>query len=185
MKGGVAMSIQIVYETHSISVDNEAGLAAGWLPSRLSDRGRELARELGRRRQDDGLRAVFCSDLQRAQETARIAFSGTGLTVLADWRLRECDYGQLNGRPSAEVHDQRRRYLDTPYPGGESWRQAVARVTRFLPDLGLRWENTRVLVIGHLATRYAFEHVLHAVPLETLLETGTVWQAGWEYLYET
>ena len=82
------MSTSVVFETHSITEDNEAGVATGWLPGRLSPRGRELARELGSRRRDDGLSAVFTSDLVRAAETVSVAFGGTGIPVLQDWRLR-------------------------------------------------------------------------------------------------
>lgn len=31
------MTISVVFETHSITVDNEAGRATGWLPGELSD----------------------------------------------------------------------------------------------------------------------------------------------------
>jgi len=72
--------------------------------------------------------------------------------------------------------------VNTPYPGGESWRQAVARVGRFLDDLPLRWSNTRVLVIGHVATRWAFEHLLNGVSLENLVLAEFDWREGWEYL---
>jgi len=37
----------VVFETHSITVDNERGVATGWLPGELSERGRDVARELG------------------------------------------------------------------------------------------------------------------------------------------
>jgi 2,3-bisphosphoglycerate-dependent phosphoglycerate mutase len=149
------MAIEIVYETHSITEDNEAGRATGWLPGRLSAAGRRLAGELGQRRRDDAIAAVFSSDLRRAVDTAEIAFAGTAVPVLLDWRLRECDYGSLNGMPAAEVHGNRTEYLDVPYPGGESWRQAVERVRRFIDDVPLRWSGKRVLVIGHVATRWA------------------------------
>ena len=95
------MPIHIVYETHSLTEDNERGIATGWHPGRLSDRGRALAAELGARRRNDGITAVFTSDLARALETARIAFAGTSLPVFMDWRLRECDYGTFNGHPAA------------------------------------------------------------------------------------
>ncbi|MDI5938350.1 histidine phosphatase family protein, partial [Micromonospora sp. DH15] len=87
------MSTRIVFETHSWSEDNDRGVATGWLPGRLSARGRALAAELGDRRRHDGIAAVFTSDLRRAVETAEVAFGGTGIPVLYDWRLRECDYG--------------------------------------------------------------------------------------------
>ena len=175
------MAIEIVYETHSWSEDNESGLASGWRDSRLSERGRESARTLGERRRADGLSAVFSSDLTRAVDTARIAFAGTEIPLFCDWRLRECDYGAWNGAPRAQVLADRAAHLDRPYPDGESWRQAVNRAGRFLDDLPVRWQGGRVLVIGHVATHWALEHLLRGVPLEALAAAEFVWQEGWEY----
>ena len=171
----------MVFETHSMTVDNERGRATGWLPGMLSDRGQEFARELGRRREDDGITAVFSSDLARAVQTASIAFGQTAIPVLHDWRLRECDYGSRNGMPASELHAGRLDHLDQPYPGGESWRQAVTRVSRFLTDLPLRWDGRRVLVIGHVATRWGLDHFINGVPLENLAREEFAWQEGWEY----
>ena len=84
------MAVDIVYETHAVTTDNEAGLATGWLPGQLSPQGRALAEQLGRRRRADGLIAVFVSDLRRAVETAEIAFRGS----------RDAD---LPGRAAARV----------------------------------------------------------------------------------
>jgi 2,3-bisphosphoglycerate-dependent phosphoglycerate mutase len=173
--------IQVVFETHSISEDNERAAASGWSHSRLSPRGRELARELGQRRRGDGIDAVFSSDLRRAAETAEIAFAESAIPILLDWRLRECDYGELNAGPAAEHVAGRARFLDQPYPAGESWRQAAARVGRFVADLPSRWEGKRVLVIGHVATRWGLEHYLAGMALEELVEAGFSWQEGWEY----
>lgn len=180
------MPVQVVYETHATTLDNEAGIATGWLPGALSAAGREQAAELGRRRRSDGLAAVFCSDLARATQTAAIAFDGSGIPVLLDWRLRECDYGSLNGTSAAQMHAHRDEYLDQPYPGGESWRQATARVSRFLADVALlqaqRWPGQRVLVIGHVATRWGLEVALLGTPLEELISRDFGWQPGWEYV---
>ncbi|HEY7324936.1 MAG TPA: histidine phosphatase family protein [Streptosporangiaceae bacterium] len=173
---------QLVFETHSTTVDNEAGIATGWLPGELSAVGRLQAAELGRRRAADGLTAVFCSDLARATQTAAIAFDGTGIPVLLDWRLRECDYGSLNGMAAAEMHAHRAEYLDRPYPDGESWRQATDRVRRVLPDVSLRWPEQRILLIGHVATRWGLEIALLGTPLEKLASRPFDWQPGWEYV---
>ena len=173
---------EIVFETHSWSEDNERGIATGWLPGRLSPQGRQLAAELGQRRRHDGIAAVFASDLKRAVDTAQIAFGAPAMPVFLDWRLRECDYGALNGRPAIEIHRDRTYRVNAPFPGGESWRQAVARVGRFLDDVPTRWSNTRILVIGHVATRWGFEHLLNGVPLENLVLAEFAWQEGWEYL---
>jgi 2,3-bisphosphoglycerate-dependent phosphoglycerate mutase len=173
--------IEIVFETHATTEDNEAGRATGWLPGRLSAAGRAQAAELGQRRRQNGIAAVFCSDLGRAAQTAAIAFGGSGLPVLLDWRLRECDYGTLNGMPAAELHAHRTEYLNVPYPGGESWRQATDRVGRFLTDLPSRWDGRRVVVIGHVATRWGLDRFIGGAALADLDAADFAWRPGWEY----
>jgi 2,3-bisphosphoglycerate-dependent phosphoglycerate mutase len=157
-KAGRVETVELVFETHSTSEDNERGIATGWLGGRLSAEGRVQAAELGRRRRDDGISVVFASDLNRAVETTQIAFDGSGIPVFLDWRLRECDYGAMNGMPSRELEAERPRRLDDPFPEGESWREAVARVVGFLDELMASHRSERVLLIGHVATRWALDH---------------------------
>jgi len=175
----VAVHVAVVFETHSTSEDNEAGIATGWLPGRLSARGRGQAALLGQRRRDDGLDVVFTSDLRRAVETAGIAFGSSPLRLVADERLRECNYGELNG--TAEPLHDRAAHIDVPYPAGESWRQAIARVSGFLDELRRERAGERVLVIGHSATRFALELVANGRELEDVISEPFVWQPGWEY----
>ena len=152
------VGINIVFETHSISEDNERGIATGWHHGRLSQEGRRLAVELGNRRRNDGIHVIFTSDLRRAVETVEIALGDTSIRIFHDWRLRECDYGDRNGMPTVEFHRSRRQYLDEPYPRGESWRQAVHRVGRFLRDLpsagkgGACWWWVMLPRVGHSST---------------------------------
>ncbi len=173
--------VQVVFETHSTSEDNERGVAAGWLGGKLSIAGQAQARELGKRRCHDNIAAVFSSDLNRAVETARIAFAATAIPVKLDWRLRECNYGALNGMPRQQLDSERTRRLDHPFPEGESWRQAVARVVSFLHELAAEQQGNRVLLIGHVATRWALDHHVLGIPLEQVAATPFQWRAGWEY----
>ena len=171
----------VVFETHSTSEHNEAGIATGWLGGTLSAAGRAQAVELGERRRNDGIELVVASDLQRAIETAAIAFDGCGIPLRVDWRLRECDYGEMNGMPRALLDGQRVRRVDEPWPGGESWRQAVARVSSCLDEL----PGGRVLLIGHVATRWALDHRVNGRPLEELAAEEFDWRPGWEYELDT
>lgn len=175
------MATKIVFETHSTSEDNELGVVSGWADSALSAVGRQQALRLGERRSHDTIAAVFSSDLRRAVETATIAFDSTSAPVFLDWRLRECDFGDHAGIAVAELRLGRQQHIDEPYPGGESWRQAVERVGRFVDDESLRRAEATVLVIGHTATRWALEHQLRGVPLEELVHEEFTWQEGWEY----
>jgi len=174
----VGSPVDLVFETHSLTEDYERGLATGWLPGRLSERGRELAAELGERRRDDGLDAVLVSDLRRAVETAAIAFAGSDIPVLHDWRLRETDFGELNGRPVDEIRAV--GDVDQRFPGGESRAEAIARVDGALDDIAARWADRRVLVIAHMSTYCALEHRVRGLALDDIGRSFT-WQEGWTY----
>ncbi|WP_113705277.1 histidine phosphatase family protein [Nonomuraea lactucae] len=174
------MGVRLIYETHSMTVDNEIGIATGWLPGELSRAGRELAVELGARRRD--VDVVYASDLRRAVETVEIAFGG-GKEVRLDARLRECDYGIYNGRPVSEVEMLRGRHIDAPWPGGQSYRHVVAETAAFLEEeVKKEWQGGTVLIIAHSANRWALQNLLEGVPLEELVDAPFEWQPGWEFL---
>lgn len=173
--------ITLIYETHSTTTDNEAGIATGWLEGRLSQVGRQNAKALGDRRRDDGIATVYTSDLARAVETAHIAFSGSGIPVIEDPRLRECDYGELNGRPVSEIEAERLRRIDEPFPGGESYRDVVERTLSFLAELPEQLDGARVLLIAHSANRWALEQLLEGRDLRESVAAPFAWQEGWLY----
>lgn len=175
------MAIEIIYETHSVTEDNENGVATGWLPGTLSAQGRRFAAELGARRRDTGLAAVFVSDLRRAVQTAEIAFGDTAIPIHRDERLRECNYGQLNGYPAAVLAAERARRIDEPFPGGQSYRQVIEATGRFLHDLDRDWQDQRVLLISHSANRWALQCLLGGAAIEDLVDAPFVWQEGWHY----
>ena len=85
------MAVELVYETHSTSVDNENGIATGWLDGELSELGRRQAEELGARRRD--VAAVYASDLGRAVETA---------ATVSSWPV----IGSPSGRPVSASHSR-------------------------------------------------------------------------------
>lgn len=178
------MSVAVVFETHATSTDNEEGIATGWNDGLLSATGRLQARELGARRRANGIDAVLSSDLRRAVETASIAFADTGIPVRFDRRLRECDYGSMNGMPRALLDAERVEHIDEPWPGGESWRQAAARVNGLLDELPRSFAGQRLVVIGHVVTRWALEHRVNGVSIESLAAEEFVWRPGWEYVLE-
>jgi broad specificity phosphatase PhoE len=175
------MPVELIYETHSRTVDNERGIATGWLPGELSASGRELALELGRRWQNTELATVYTSDLRRARQTAEIAFAGRSVPVISDTRLRECNYGALNGMPAARLEAERARHIDTPYPDGQSYRQVLDQMRSFLCEVALRHQNQTILLIAHSANQWALQCLLDGQTLEVLLDAPFDWQPGWRF----
>ncbi|TCM46065.1 histidine phosphatase family protein [Kribbella sp. VKM Ac-2568] len=173
------MTVKLVYETHSTTVDNETGIATGWLPGELSAEGRRESVLLGERRQD--VDAIFSSDLLRAVKTVEIAFEGQAIPRFQDWRLRECDYGELNGAPVEQLAPRRPK-VGVPFPGGQSYRDVLGLTQSFLADIKGPYDGRKVLVVGHGAQRWALQHLLgDGTPLEDLVDAPFAWQPGWEY----
>jgi len=180
------MTVEIIFEYHSTSVDNEAGIASGWRDPQLSPAGREQAKRLGKRRHAERIDAVFCSDLRRAVETAEIAFPNA-VPIHPDRRLREYDYGKMTGAPPDQIHAERPHRANTPFPEGESLRDVAGRVKSFLDDLARDWNGKRVLVIGHGATRLAVDHLLGGLSLEEAASQTFTWEPvppSWRYVLE-
>lgn len=181
MGDATCMAVEIIYETHSTTIDNERGIATGWLPGKLSAAGREQARRLGERRREN-IQAVFVSDLTRAVETAKIAFGGRDIPIYQDPRLRECNYGEWNGMPVARLAAERSGHVFEPWPGGQSYLDVVEQTRDFLRGVARDWNGSTVVVIAHSANRWALDHLLHGVPLEDLVDAPFNWQEGWRYV---
>lgn len=175
--------MEIVLETHSSSLDNEAGIASGHADVDLSPRGEREAGALGERRRGEDIDIVYASDLRRSWRTAEIAFAMSSAPVVRDSRLRECDYGQLTGRPVDEIDRLREQAVAEPFPGGESYIQVVDRMIPWLEEMRSQAVR-RLVVVGHRATLYALDHLLLGTPLLEAVRKPFVWRPGWVYQTE-
>ena len=64
------MALTITYFVRGTTTDNESSLATGWLSGELSERGVEQTKMLGEQVANLKFDVVFCSDLQRAIDSA-------------------------------------------------------------------------------------------------------------------
>lgn len=177
------MGVHVIFEAHATSVDNDAELASGWYDAPLSPLGELQAKELGERRRGDGITAIWCSDLARSYRTAEVAFGRT-CPIVRDPRLREIHYGDLTRAPVADIQARKRQAVDVPFPNGESYRTAVARVEECLQELLPQLGRGTVLVIGHRATQYGLERMAKGVDVVAAVEAPWQWQPGWSYILD-
>ena len=90
------MAVKITYFVHGTTTDNLEHKSTGWLPGVLSDKGIEQSLALKDQVDINKFDVVFCSDLQRAIDSAKYTFEGVK-EIIQDERLRECNYGDYNG----------------------------------------------------------------------------------------
>jgi 2,3-bisphosphoglycerate-dependent phosphoglycerate mutase len=176
--------VHVYLEMHCTSEDNERGIASGHNDPDLSAAGKNQAIELGERYRGRWIDAVYCSDLLRARRTAELAFVPLGVPVTYDARLRECNYGDLNGQSRDELHANRLPYVDKPYPNGESWSDAAARTLALLEELIVNHAEDSVVIIGHSATRYALDSYMQQRPLEELVAEPWEWMPVWHWEWD-
>lgn len=92
-KGRPVQDVILWLIRHGETVWNAEHKISGWHDVELSERGRQMARDLRPRLQGRSFCGVFSSDLRRARDTAELAFGPAEVDV----RLRELDFGPLEG----------------------------------------------------------------------------------------
>lgn len=178
------MSTKITYFVHGTTIDNEQDLATGWLPGELSAVGKQHAKTLGEQVADKHFDVVFCSDLKRAIDSAELGFGGK-YKIFQDERLRECSYGDMNGKSATSFKDNMKEYVDTPFPNGESYKDVEKRLASFVEFLRQNYEGKHIAIVAHQGPQLALDVLLKDRTWQQAIDEDwrkqKAWQPGWEY----
>ncbi|MBI3442298.1 MAG: histidine phosphatase family protein [Candidatus Sungbacteria bacterium] len=137
------MSINITYFVHGTTTDNEKEISSGWFDAELSELGVRQAKKLREQTKDRKFGAVFCSDLKRAIDSAKLAFDGEA-PIMPDARLRECNYGAYNAKPSVIVELMQEQCITKRFPEGESYEDVKNRIANFLEFLSDKTTTAKI-----------------------------------------
>jgi probable phosphoglycerate mutase len=150
--------VKVYFTRHGESVFNVADRTMQAEPQdgdRLSERGWEQARGLGRRLQGEGIEAILASPFGRAQETAQAIGEVLGLTYATDDDLFEVR--QSDAYRAASPHYKGFGHAtwmpqhppEHAEPGAESFAEIVTRVQRVQDRLEQRIADERILCVSH------------------------------------
>ena len=175
------MKTKLIYFVHGTTYDNESKKCSGWKQVELTELGKEQAENLGKINSDIKFDVIFTSDLIRAIDSANIAFPN--VKKIQDERLRECNYGDLDGEDKHLVIYE--DHIVTPFPNGESLKDVEQRINSFIEDLNKSYKGKTIGIVAHRAPQLAFEVLTKGISWEEAnkndwRKTGD-WQPGWEY----
>ena len=126
-----------------------SGQHTGLTDLTLTERGERNARRLGERLKGQTFTKVFTSPLQRAARTCELA--GFGAEAEVDRDLLEWNYGEYEGRRTAEILAERPGWqlFRDGCPGGESPDQIGARADRVVSRLRAIQGDVLLFSSGH------------------------------------
>ncbi|HBG76952.1 MAG TPA: alpha-ribazole phosphatase [Clostridiales bacterium] len=163
---------------HGETIWNAAGKTQGTRNIPLSDRGVQQADALADRLSGEkNLSALFCSDLNRAYQTAAVLGNKLGMVPEKEETLQEICFGDWEGFTIRQIGEKypgqltlRNTDFDFSPPGGESIQSARERVHCFLTILqGKHFEEeSRIVIVAHAFSARLLLLELMDFPLEFL-----------------
>lgn len=178
------MAVNITYFVHGTTLDNMEHKATGWLDGTLSEKGIEQCILLKEQININKYDVIFCSDLKRAIDSAKYTF-GDLKPIVEDKRLRECNYGDLNGKDSKLVEYE--KHINNKFPNGESMIDVENRIRDFCHYLKNNYDNKNIAIVAHRAPQLALQVITENKTWEDVISSDwrktKSWQAGWNYVY--
>lgn len=143
-------ALPVVYlARHGETAWSLSGQHTGLTDLPLTERGERNARQLGERLKGLTFARVFTSPLQRARRTCELA--GFGAVAEVERDLLEWNYGQYEGRRTAEIHQERPDWqlFRDGCPGGETPEQVGARADRVVARVRAVGQDVLLFSSGH------------------------------------
>ncbi len=178
--------VKITYFVHGTTTDNEKDLATGHSPGELSKLGKQQAKDLGKKVKDKKFDVVFCSDLKRAVDSAKLGFSN--YKIIQDKRLREADYGDFTQKPAKKFKSDMKKYVKTPFPNGESYNDVNIRIAEFVNELFNKYYGKHIAIVAHQAPQLALNVLLKEKSWDEAIKEDwrpkNAWKPGWDYFID-
>lgn len=179
------MAVKITYFVHGTTTDNETEISSGWNDVGLSELGIKQSIDLKDQIKDKKFDVVFCSDLKRAVDSAKLTF-GNEVKIIPDKRLRECNYGEYNAKPSSIVEPMQEEKITERFPEGESYEDVKVRILDFLEFLRNNHDGKHVAIVAHKAPQLALDVILKNKTWKQAFDEDwrkkKAWQPGWDYI---
>ena len=157
--------MKFIFVRHGKTHFNEINLTQGWCDSPLSQLGVKQVENMSLQLKDYCINKAYTSPLGRAVETSEIILQGHNIAPIYDKRLKEVNFGLLEGLPCLfvdKLHLESSDWLNDlqmDYTGyeGENVEDVIQRHFELLNDIEKKFQDDdTILMVGHGCSLYAF-----------------------------
>ena len=161
--------MKFIFVRHGKTHFNEMNLTQGWCDSPLSQLGVKQVENMSLQLKDYCINKAYTSPLGRAVETSEIILQGHNIAPIYDKRLKEVNFGILEGMNTElvrQLHVEQPDWVDTldmdyrPYKG-EELQNVITRHQEAINDIiASSHEDDTVLIVGHGCSLYGLVKTL-------------------------
>jgi len=146
-------------------------------PCSLIEEGIEEVKRSGEILKDKGIDQIFCSDILRTRQTAKIVSDIIGFDsekIIYDTRLRDLNWGDFGGKKKDDLwafyDNEKMRAFEGSLPNGESWNQCRERMVNVLNEIENNYQNKNILIVSHGDALWLLEGYIKGTDDQTLLD---------------
>jgi len=156
--------MKIYFVRHGQTQKNKERRATGWADDPLNEEGIKEAYKTKEEVPND-FTHIYSSDLVRCRQTAEIINKKLNILTTYDIRLRERNFGSLQGKTIEEIgselweKDHNQEYNYQSY-GGESVKDVKERLFDFIFDIKKKQNGKKVLIVTHAGIIRLLHHLL-------------------------
>jgi len=137
---------------HGETKENQLGLIIGQNSGHLSDAGKQSLVNLKKRTDLLHIDVVYSSDLKRCVDSAKLLFADRKIDIKLEPRLREINFGDLQGKPFSVVQGDYLYDLSMKFPNGESNEEFIKRTINAVNDIAKSEPGKDIVIICHSGT---------------------------------
>jgi broad specificity phosphatase PhoE len=146
-------------------------------PCFLIEEGIEQVKKAGEALKDKNVDMIFCSDILRTRQTAKIVGEMIGFDldkIIYDLRLRDINWGILGGKTKTEAWDfyahNMMNKFELAVPQGESWNECLERMLAVVNEIENNFEGKNILIVSHGDPLWLLEGYVKDLSKEDLIK---------------
>lgn len=141
--------------------------------SHLTEKGMRQAENVAGKLKKEKIDLIICSPYIRTKETAKIIAKATKAKVIVDKRIGEIQVGEYNRAMVPAYHaffnNKLERFTVRPKGKSETLTEVRARMMSFFNDINKKYNNKRIVIVGHGDPLWMLDSALRGLTNEEAL----------------